>query len=105
MPGYMGFIDVKKQVIECLKQGNYSHEIREDIDVKNSLLTGQVSEELVIELIKCCSGSQHQQSLHHQVSSIMVHILKPVKDNKKWYIKFYFLEPDVMFISVHESEN
>lgn len=35
--------------------------------------------------------------------TIDVHVLKPFKNGKRWYIKFYFIEPDAMFISVHES--
>lgn len=36
-------------------------------------------------------------------ASIDVHVFKPYKDAKRWYIKFYFIDPDVVFISVHES--
>jgi hypothetical protein len=29
--------------------------------------------------------------------------LEPRGDRRRWYIELYFLEPDVWFISVHES--
>ena len=79
----------------------YSHEIRKDIDVKNLFSCGQVSESYVIELIKLTSGDTHETSPHHADNSITVHVFKPYKDGKYWYVKFYFIEPDVVFISVH----
>lgn len=99
----MGFTEVKKKVIECLKSGNYDYEARKDIDLKNVFLVGLLSKEDLIEIIKVSNGKQYESSPHHLDNSIEVHILKPIKDNKRWYIKFYFLEPNVLFISVHES--
>lgn len=99
----MGFKDIKRKVIKCIQEGEYEHEARNNIDVKNIFQIGQISEEEVIEVIKCCSGHQYEESQHHLDKSITVHILKPVQQEKYWYIKFYFLEPNVMFISVHES--
>lgn len=99
----MGFTAVKKKVISCLKAGAYDHEARKNIDIKNLFQCGQVSEQTVIELIKKTSGNEYKVTPHHQVPSVDVHIFKPFKDGKRWYIKFYFIEPDVMFISVHQS--
>lgn len=99
----MGFIEVKNKVIQCLKNGDYDYEARKDIDLKNVFLVGLLSKEDLIEIIKSSNGTQYESSPHHLDSSIEVHILKPIKNNKKWYIKFYFLEPNVLFISVHES--
>lgn len=99
----MGFNDIKKQVIACLEEGSYDHEIRGNIDVKNLFQCGQLSDNYVIELIKKTRGTEYEVSPHHQAPSVDVHIFKPFKDGKKWYIKFYFVEPDVVFISVHES--
>ncbi len=64
---------------------------------------GQLSDSDVIELVKKTRGNEYEVSPHHQAPEVDVHILKPFKDNVRWYIKFYFIEPDVMFISVHES--
>ncbi|MBM7074267.1 hypothetical protein JQC92_19925 [Shewanella sp. 202IG2-18] len=99
----MGFSEVKKQVISCIKRGSYDHEVRQNINVKNLFQCGQLSDEAVVELIKRTRGNEYEVSSHHKAPSIDVHILKPYKDGKKWYIKFYFVEPDVLFISVHES--
>lgn len=30
--------------------------------------------------------------------------LEPKGNRRRWYIKLFFLEPDVWFISVHESK-
>jgi len=100
----MGFKETKRIVIKCIKNGNYSHEVREKIDLKNVFQTGQISDEELIELIKSTNGNQYETSKNHIVNNIEVHILKPIKDSKKWYIKFYFLDPNTVFISVHESE-
>jgi hypothetical protein len=100
----MGFKDIKNQVIKCIKDGAYEHEPRKyDINVKNLYDIGQISDQEVIDLIQCCKGNQYETRLHHADISIEVHILKPVKEGNVWYIKFYFLEPNVVFISVHES--
>lgn len=100
----MGFLSVKRQVIQCLEKGTYDHEIRSNIDVKNLFQCGQISDEFVIDLIKATRGNEYSVSPHHKVPAINVHILKPSKSGRQWYIKFYFTEPDVVFISVHESE-
>lgn len=93
------FKSVKSEVVNCLREGRFQHEFRESIDTKNVLSTGEISVDDVIKLILKTKGFQYECSPHHMVSSIDVHILKP--DN--WYIKFYFVEPDVMFISVHKN--
>ncbi|MFN8672917.1 MAG: hypothetical protein U0457_12650 [Candidatus Sericytochromatia bacterium] len=49
----MGFKEVKRKLIDCLKSGNYDHEtIRKDLDIKNVFLTGILSENELIEIIK-----------------------------------------------------
>lgn len=98
-----GFKEVKAKAIKCLEEGAYAHEARNEIEVKNLFLIGQLSEDEVIELIKCCRGNQYEKSTHHFESKVIVHILKPKLRMKNWYIKFYFVDPNVMFISVHES--
>jgi len=99
----MGFKEVKANVIKCLEDGAYDHEVRRDINVKNLFQCGQLSDEFIIELIKRTSGNDYKKSPHHRDSSVEVHIFKPLKDGKRWYVKFYFIEPDTVFISVHES--
>ncbi|RLV57738.1 hypothetical protein D5018_20975 [Parashewanella curva] len=38
--GFMGFNDVKKQVISCIREGSYDHEVRKNLDVKNLFQCG-----------------------------------------------------------------
>ncbi|WP_181427854.1 hypothetical protein [Pseudomonas mosselii] len=45
-----------------------------------------------------CDGSHYSSSPHHAVPAIEVHVLK----RRGWYIKFYFIEPQTWFISVHQ---
>ena len=97
----MGFNDIKSRIIKCLESGDYDHEARQHIDVKNLLACGQVTEEEVIRLVNKTKGSQYEKSPHHFDRSVMVHILKPIHQGITWYIKFYFIEPEAMFISVH----
>lgn len=90
---------VKKAVMEALKAGAYQHEARSSIDVKNLLATGEVSAAEVMTLLGKSRGTEHQCSLHHFDSRITVHVIK----TGGWYLKFYFIEPDTWFISVHPS--
>ena len=99
----MNFNQVKKMAIACLKRGAYDHEVRKQLDIKNLFQCGQLSDDFVIDLIKRCSGKEYTVSPHHKAPSIDVHVLKPFKENKRWYVKFYFVEPDMVFISVQIS--
>ena len=98
----MGFKDVKRAAIDCLKNGAYDHEARADIDRKNLFSVGTVDADYVISLISKTSGDHYECSPHHQDSSIDVHVCRPFKDGCRWYVKFYFIEPDIVFISVHQ---
>lgn len=97
----MGFKQIKRQVIECLTEGLVSHELRNRIEVKNLLATGQVTLDDVVSIIKKAKGTDYSTSLHHLDSSIEVHVVKVRLSNKNWYIKWYFVEPNAIFISVH----
>ena len=97
----MGFKDAKQQVIQCLREGNILHEARGNIDVKNLLSTGSVSVEHVIEIIARARGDSHTSSPHHFDACIEVNIINTKHGGEDWYIKWYFLEPDSVFISVH----
>ena len=100
LPVSMNFTDVKSRLLQALKTGDFEHEARRNITAKNKLQTGECTTEDVIKLVERCRGNSHSQSEHDQVSGIMVHVIKA----QSWYIKFYFLEPSVMFISVHLQE-
>lgn len=95
----VGYKSAKKEILRALKNGNYQHESRGDINVKNLLAMGKVTAREVADWIASSDGSMHTESQHHVVNDITVHVIKV----KNWYIKFYFLEPDAWFISVHKS--
>lgn len=97
----MGFKDVKRQVLDCLASGNILHEQRGAIDVKNLLVTGQVTEDEMSMLLARAKGNEYELSHHHSVSSIDVHIVKTLYEGQEWYIKWYYIEPNSIFISVH----
>lgn len=78
--------------------GTYLHEARDAIPVKNLLATHSVSVEDIIAVLKVSGGQDHESSPHHQMPTVDVHVIR----RNGWYIKFYFLEPDTWFISVHQ---
>lgn len=93
-----GFRKARRQVIAALESGNYLHVSRGDIEVRNLLATGAVSASEIVDIIRSCKGTHHSSSPHHSVAAIEVHVIKRLG----WYIKFYFIEPDTWFISVHQ---
>ena len=97
----MGFKKAKQQVIECLKSGHFEHEARDRIEVKNRLATGAVTVEEVIAAIGRSRGDSYSSSPHHFDASIEVHIIKTTHLGTGWYIKWYFVDPNSVFISVH----
>lgn len=99
----VGFKETKSKVIEVLRQGRIQHETTRSgkIEEKNLLLVGLVRVEEVIELINGTKGTEYFTSKHHMDKSIEIHIFRPRKSGKTWYIKCYLLEPDIWFISVH----
>ena len=97
----MGFKDSKQKAIECLNNGLVSHELRNDINTKNLLAIGQVSLEQVIVILKQSRGGSYSSSPHHYDASVDVHIVKTHYFGNNWYIKWYFIETNCIFISVH----
>jgi hypothetical protein len=100
----MGFKDAKYKVIESLINGSFSHQERNDIDVKNVLATGDVSTATIISILKRSSGLDYTTSKHHLDNNIDVHIVETTMATEDWYIKWYIIEPNCVFISVHISE-
>lgn len=101
----MGFRQIKQQAITCLKQGRYYHEARCAIDVKNRFSTGEVDEAFVVALLSKTRGDGYSCSPHHQDASIDVHVFRTTFSGESWYVKFYMIEPQMIFISVHQSLN
>jgi hypothetical protein len=99
----LGLKEIKRKVIESLQRGLVQHETTRSgrINEKNLLLVGLVTTEEVIELINGAKGSEYLISKHHFDRTIEVHIFKLKRKGQSWYIKCYFLEPDLWFISVH----
>ncbi|WP_339074173.1 hypothetical protein [Teredinibacter turnerae] len=97
----MGFKAVKAKVLECLERGDISHAQRGDIDIKNLLAIGQVSASEVAEILGRARGDSYSSSPHHLVDSIDVHVVKTRHAGQEWYIKWYFVDPISVFISVH----
>ena len=94
-----GFKEAKRKAIRALENGTYLHETnRSEIVTKNLLFTGTVSSNQVCDVIKRSSGQDHSSSCHHNDKTIQVHVIK--RDG--WYVKFYFIDPDTFFISVHQ---
>ena len=106
----MGFKEIRRQVIRSIRDGGIQHEARDEIEEKNLLLIGDVTTEQVIQLLNACRGTQYSTSTHHMVPDVEVHIFKPdakldsTCEKEHWYIKLYFLEPEIWFISVHRSK-
>ncbi len=92
------FKETKSKVINCLRTGLFQHEARNLINEKNLLKTGEVSVDTVIKLISKTKGFQYIKEEHHMIKGVDIHIFKI----EGWYIKFYFVDPNTMFISVHE---
>ncbi|MBI6919359.1 MULTISPECIES: hypothetical protein [Pseudomonas] len=94
----IGFKEAQRAVLAALETGGYQHVSRGEIDIKNLLAVGEVSAREVAEVVRACRGMHHTSSPHHAVAAIEVHVLK----REGWYIKFFFIEPDTWFISVHK---
>lgn len=93
----IGFTEAKQLLIRALSEGRFLHEGRDQIETKNLLLMGQVTTEELLAVVRRCAGQHHSRSPHHAEPSVDVHILR--RDG--WYVKFYFVDPDTIFISVH----
>ena len=92
---------MKANVLACLGSGAILHAERGNIDVKNLLATGEVTTDEIAEVIGRARGTDYQCSPHHLAANIDVHIIKTAHRGMDWYIKWYFVEPNCVFISVH----
>jgi hypothetical protein len=97
----LGFKEVKERAIECIKNGHVRHVAR-DLD-KNMFAAGYFTPKEIVQIIGSCRGDCYQTDRHHLLQT-EVHILKPRGKHDGLYIKFFFVEPDILFISVHQSD-
>ena len=93
-----GFRAVRRAIVAALLSGYFDHEFRVDIDTKNLLSTGRVSVQELVAALRRCSGRDYSCSPHHAKAVLTVHAIK----TRPWYVKFYFVDPETWFISVHE---
>lgn len=100
----MGFSDIKKKVVDCVKAGKAQSTPRNDKGEKNLFLTGEKSADDVVSMLNKTNGTQYTSMPHDKIADIEVHVFKPLIGDEEWYIKFYFLDPDCIFISVHFSK-
>jgi hypothetical protein len=96
----LGFKEVKERAIQCIKSNHVRH-VERDLG-KNMFAAGDLSPEEMIQIIDFCRGDCYETNKHHLFNT-EVHILKPRGKYDGWYIKFFFVEPDILFISVHQS--
>ena len=92
-----GFKAVKRAVLAALHCGDYHHEARNHINVKNLLATGEVSAQDVADVIRRSDGASYVCSRLHADLAIDCHVIR----TRGWYVKFYFADPFTIFISVH----
>lgn len=103
----VGFTAARSRLLAALAAAEkgepvVQHDAREDAS-KNQLATGQLTLADVKRLVGRSSGLNYEEDDLHGDSRIRVHILKNVKEqNSSWYIKWYVVEPNVFFISVHD---
>ncbi len=100
----MGFDEIKKKVVSCVEQGKTQSTLRSDKNEKNLFLTGDKTKEDVVSMLKKTKGTQYSSIPHDTVPNVEVHIFKPLLGDEEWYIKFYFIDPNCIFISVHFSK-
>ena len=98
----MGFNEIKYRAIQKLKEGLVQHEERKEKE-KNLLALGYLTNDDVIDILKYCTGIHYKTAPHDKMKLIMVHIFTPKRCKYEgYYVKLYFIEPDIWFISVHD---
>lgn len=84
-----------------MKTGHVLHEERNSIDIKNLFATGSISLDEATSIIGRSKGDGYSSSPHHFDNAIDVHVIKTMFSGQGWYIKWYFLHSDSVFISFH----
>ena len=102
----VGFRAAKKAVVTALREMGFQHDAREVLSEKNLLALGDIGAEDVAKLILRTMAADYTESPHHADHSVVVHTFRPTVNQKRWYIKVYFLdeaEGTATFISVHRA--
>jgi len=95
----MGLREVKACAVQRIREGRIFHVPREY--VKNEFAQGAVTAEQVIAMIESCRGDRYETRPHDSDRSVIVHIFRPRGRYDGYYVKCFFLDPDIWFISVH----
>lgn len=104
----MGFHEERARLLEALfaarEDGALPSYDPRDLD-DNLLVSGELLLVDLIEIVKRSSGLNYQGAgEHHQKPGVQVHVIKDVKyQGTMWYIKWYFDDPELWFISAHPS--
>lgn len=102
--------EARKNAVAAINSGQIQHEPRDAIALKNLLAIGAVTTDDALLVINACKGDDYSTSQHHHDATVAVHVFKAkVKTSidsakENWYVKIYFLDPDIWFISMHKSE-
>jgi hypothetical protein len=98
----IGFRAARRRLCEALQDpSTIIHEERSHQEEKNLIATGEVTPIDLLEVARAANGNDYQEAPHHQDASVVVHIIEREHQGVAWYIKWYCLEPNVVFISVH----
>jgi len=100
--GRIGFRKARQRLCEALRNPRtIVHEPRTDQAKKNLLANGVVTCAEVLAVARAANGTDYKEDAHDQDASIVVHIIRRAHQGIDWYIKWYCIEPNVTFISVH----
>lgn len=98
----MGFKETISKLIEHLDNGYYVlHEECDNIDIKNLLSTNVVTLSDVTSIVEKTRERNYSCSTHHLDEKVDVHLITTIHSGRDLFIKWYFIEPDRVFISVH----
>ena len=94
----MKFDEIRSIVINALDSGAYNHEHRQAINKKNLLAFKIVDAKFVRNKISKSNENEHRTFYDYTFKDRIIHEF--IVD--RWYIKFYYENSIVTFISVHK---
>lgn len=115
--GHVGFTSARHDLLQALfavQRGEaevFHDERRPEDDDKNQLKQGTIAIADVVAMVKLAQGGpggrNYAESDHHDIGrwpGTTVHALLNIKwQGTEWYVKWFFDENDLFFISVHEK--